>query len=65
MKSDTGLLYRYSKNIGNLFEIRQNIVNYEIHIQNAYPIATLNGHPTRALMITVHTAICKVVNITI
>ena len=65
MKSDTGLLYRYSKNIGNLFEIRRNIMNYEIHIQNAYPIATLNGHPTRALMITVHTAIYKIVNIII
>ena len=29
MKRDNGLLYKYSKNIGNLFEIR---CNYEIHI---------------------------------
>ena len=29
MKRDTGLLYKYSKIIGNLFEIK---CNYEIHI---------------------------------
>ena len=56
MKRATGLLYKYSRNIGNLFEIKY---DYEIHIhmENAHPIAMLNGHPTRALMITVHTAI--------
>lgn len=57
MKRDTGLLYKYSKNIGNLFEIKQNIIIMKLYyMQNAYPIAMLNGHPTRVLMMTVHTA---------